>query len=287
MAEELRSLETEGAMYADFADHQPDSDGKTTFTRYRVAFTPAEIYGYVEALLAEQEFIAAFDKTGDFTASVLAIRDEKYRTRIAEYGNYGKSRTKDGQEWDIRGCTASFLGEDLEALVCGLKPDRYVAMPSLGPQSNQDELILTALKSVAVSARRLRSRAHGRASFTVENEYDVQDLAETALRSIYADVVREEWTPKRAGNAKRIDLAIPSASVVVECKYAHKANAKHIADELRVDFECYHDYSECRRLFAVVYDPENRIEDPESFSRDLSGLRRKQEHEFFVTVVVI
>ncbi len=287
MAEQLRTLEAEGAIYAEFADPESDRGGRATFTRYRVVFTPAEIFEYVEASLAEQEFIAALGKTGDFTASVLAIRSDKYRKRITEYGNYGKSRTRHGDEWDIRGCTASFLGEDLEALVCGLRRDRYVPMPGLGPQSNQDELVLNALKSVAVSARRLRSRSHGRTAFVVENEYDVQDLVETVLRSIYVDVVREEWTPKRAGNAKRIDLVVPSVGVVVECKYAHQANAKYIADELKVDFESYHDYAECRRLFAVVYDPEHRIDDPELFSRDLSGLRRKQDHEFFVTVVVI
>ncbi|MFI7309321.1 PD-(D/E)XK nuclease domain-containing protein [Streptomyces hygroscopicus] len=100
-------------------------------------------------------------------------------------------------------------------------------------------------------------------------------------------VSREEWTPKNAGSAKRIDLIVKDVGIVIECKYVRDArHAKRVADELRVDFESYHVHSECRRLFAYVHDPGRHILDPEEFMRALSGLRKKGDSEFTVTVIV-
>lgn len=286
-AENLRTLEKEGAIYSEFADRDAEGKFLGTFTRYRVKFEPSEIFEFVEAHIAEQEFLKALKRTQDFTAAVLAITNPKYRTRVTEYGNFGKTRLADGSTDDIRGCSASFLGPELEALVCGARQHRYERMPQLGSQANRDELVISALKSIAVSARRLASRSHGRAPLLVENEYDVQDLAETALRSVFVDLVREEWTPKRAGSAKRIDLVIPSIGAVIECKYVRdNSHAREVADELRIDIECYHDYPGCRQLYAFIFDPSKRIQDPEAFTRDLDGLRRKRDHEFTVAVLI-
>jgi hypothetical protein len=286
-AEDLRSLEREGAIYSEFADRDSDGEFQGTFTRYRIRFTPSEIYEYVEAHIAEQQFNEAQRSTGDFTAAVLAVRDEKYRKRVTEYGEYGTRKDASGNVFDIRGCLASFLSDDLEALVCGVLRERYEVVPELGNQSNQDELVLKCLKSITTSVRKLGDRSHGREPFIVENEYDVQDLIETVLRGTFPEVVREEWTTKRAGSAKRIDLVIRSLGILVECKYVRDTNhAKKIADELRIDFECYHDYPDCRQLYVYVYDPDRLIDDPENFAADLNGVRRKRDHEFSVEVIV-
>lgn len=85
--------------------------------------------------------------------------------------------------------------------MCGHEQDRYEPLPPPGSDSNKNELVVSALKSVAVSARKLGNRSHGRDNLAVTSEYDVQDLAELALRSIFPDVEREEWTPKSAGPA--------------------------------------------------------------------------------------
>lgn len=286
-AEDLRTLEQEGAIYAEFADHDEDGNFIGTFTRYRITLTPAEIYEYVESSVAEQQFAKAFRETGDFTAAVLAIEDEKYRKRVTEYGQYGNQPRKDGTTIDIRGCSASFLGPDLESLVCGGEPDRYERLPALGTQGNQEELVHQALKSVAISARRMATRSHGRPALTVVNEYDVQDLVEVALSAVFPKVEREEWTPQNAGSAKRIDLIVKGEGILIECKYVRDAtHAKKIASELQIDFESYHWHPDCRRLFAYIYDPNHHIADPDSFAKDLNGLRKKQDHEFLVSVVI-
>lgn len=286
-AENLRSLEDEGAVYHEFADRDSEGNFLGTFSRCRIAFTPVEIYEYVEAHVAHQQFNAAYQETRDFTGAVLAVQDEKYRKRVASYHQYGNGKTKDGTTIDIRGCFASFLSSEMELLICGNKKDRYEVVPMLGGQSNHEELALQALKSIPTTVRKLATRSNSRPAFAVENEYDVQDIAEAALGAVFPSVSREEWTPKNAGSAKRIDLIVKDAGIVIECKYVRDArHARKVADELRVDFESYHAHAECRRLFAYVHDPERHIVDPEEFMRDLSGLRKKGKSEFAVAVVV-
>lgn len=288
LAEDLRSLEREGALYDQFVDIDSDGNRLDTFSSYRIQLNPAEIVEYVEAYVASQQFEAAYRETQDFTAAVLAVQDEKFRKRVTEYDEYGTFQRRFGViDADLRGCFASFLGPDLEALVCGRRRDRYEMLPHLGSRENQDEIVLSALKSVAVSARRLRNRSHGRPPVEVSSEYDVQDLAELALSAVFQHVEREEWVPQVAGSAKRIDLVIKNEGVVIECKYVRDAaHAKKVAGELQIDFETYHHHPACRRLFAYVYDPDHHIADPESFASDLSGMRKKGDHEFSVQVIV-
>jgi REase_DpnII-MboI len=283
----LKTLESEGAVYSEFADETAAGSFTGSFTRYRIEFTPAEIVEYVEASKAAQEFQKALKLTRDFTAAVLGISEPRFRNRVASYGNYGRSRTEQGEVEDIRGCLASFMGEDLEDLLCGHRPDRYVQSPSLGDRSNQNELVLRALKSVAVNARKLSNRSHGRPDIAVTSEYDIQDLDEMVLTPLFADVKREEWTPQIAGTAKRMDIVVPSLSTVIECKYIRdSAHARKVVDELKIDFESYHEYSGCRELIVYIYDPDNHIVDPERFIRDLSGLRQKAGHMFTVHILV-
>lgn len=287
IAEDLRTLEREGAIYANFADPASGDEDVGTFTRYRIQLTPAEIFEYVEAHVAHQELNEALNRTNDFTAAVLAISDEKYRKRVVEYRNYGTRRTALGDCYDNRGCIASFLGPELEMLTCGTKRSRYEVVPELGDVSNRNEFIVGCLKSIDVAARRLANRSHGRPPIAIISEYDIQDLAETILRGVFTDLVREEWTPKNAGNAKRIDLVIPSLGAIIECKYVRdNSHGRRISDELRVDFETYHEYPGCKNVYVYVYDPDGHIADPAQFSVDLSGIRRKRDHEFSVTVLV-
>ena len=286
-AQDLKTLEEEGVIYGEFADRDADGSYMGTSTRYRISLTPAEIVEYVQAHKAEQEFLKAYKLTGDFTAAVLGISEQRFRDRVASYGNYGRMRNANGEVDDNRGCLASFVSAEMEDLLCGHRPDRYVESPSLGDRSNKNELVLRALRSVAVNARKLSARSHSRPAVPVNSEYDVQDLAEMALATLFTDVRREEWTPQNAGSAKRIDIVIPSLETVIECKFIRDAaHARKVADELRIDFESYHEHPACRELFVYIYDPKHHIIDPERFARDLNGVRQKRGHTFSVYVLI-
>jgi hypothetical protein len=286
LAEDLITLEREGAVYSHFADpgsEQPD--GTATFSYYRIPLLPSETYQFVEASLAYQEFHQALTAGGDFEEALAAISNPEISQRVKIYDGY--ARGANDEVVDIRGCHASFYPDGMEELLCGGMRNRYEALPEIEAGRDRLALVMQIANSFPTVSRMLATRGHGRPAFVIENEYDVQDLLFSIFRSVFEDAQREEWTPRRAGSAKRIDMVIPSINVVIETKLVRdKTHARTVADELRVDFECYHDHPNCSELIAVCVDPGQLVADPTQFEKELSGLRKKQEHEFNVTVLV-
>lgn len=136
------------------------------------------------------------------------------------------------------------------------------------------EVVLRTFDAFPELARRLRERKHGRPAVRVENEYDVQDLVYVALKAHLPDLTDEEWTPKHAGGAKRIDVVSVTARVCIEAKMPPDAkHAREVADELRIDIESYHVHPACDTLALLVYDPNAYIADARRVEEELSGPR--------------
>lgn len=279
--EDLITLEKEGAIYSHFWN-----EDEKTFGYYRIPFLPAEIYQFVEAHVAKQEFDSALKAGASFEEALAKIANQDIAQRVRCYGNYGHSRLRDGNEDDIRGCAASFYPPEMEALVCGLRHDRYEPLPDLA-KLDKPSLLIQILDYFPVLARSTASRKHGRQNYVIENEYDVQDLLYVAVRGVFDDARTEEWTPKHAASSKRIDIVVPSAETVIETKMIRNAShARSIADELKIDIESYHCHAVCKHLLALVYDPHAHIVDPNLIMTDLSGHRVKGDRRFDVRVLV-
>lgn len=246
LAEALITLEKEGAVYSHFWD-----EASQTFKYYRIRFLPREIFEYVEAHIAQQEFDDAIADGADFEAALRAIRDPLIRERVYSYGNFGKLRMRDGVVEDIRGCAASFYPPEIEALVCGQRPDRYELLPNLGAV-DEISLLIRLIDNFRVGARLLANRGHSRSPFVLENEYDVQDLLFISIRGVFNDARLEEWTPKHAGTSKRVDIVVPSLGALVETKYVRsKSHARSVANEIKIDIESYHSYPACRSVLVL------------------------------------
>jgi len=99
--EDLITLERDGAIYSHFWHEESQA-----FRYYRIRLLPKEIFEYVEAQLARQEFIKATMDGADLEGALAAISNAEIRERVRSYGNYGHSRLKDGTEVDLRGCAA-------------------------------------------------------------------------------------------------------------------------------------------------------------------------------------
>lgn len=279
--EDLVTLEKEGAIYSHFWDEETEA-----FRYHRIRLLPKEIFEYVEAHVARQEFLAAEEAGASFEEALAAITRPEIRERVRSYCNFGTMPMKDGTVVDIRGCAASFYTPELEQLVCGQRRDRYEVLPEISP-ANREALVIGAIDNFPVIRRIIAERKHGRQAFPIENEYDVQDLLFCILRSVFADARIEDWTPMHAGTSKRIDIVIPSLRVVLETKFVRDGrHARMIADELKIDIESYHSHPSCGTLIAFVHDPHQHIVDPEQIMRDLSGHREKGKASFNVEVLV-
>ena len=74
-------------------------------------------------------------------------------------------------------------------------------------------------------ARHRRELSQGRAALEMNDEYDLQDIVEVLLRSLYGDVRNEEWTPSSAGSASRIDTFLREGRTALEVKVTRSFKA--------------------------------------------------------------
>ena len=131
-------------------------------------------------------------------------------------------------------------------------------------------------------ARQLQQRHADRATITIEDEYDVQDLLHGILRLHFDDVRPEEWTPSYAGSSSRVDFLLKAEEIVIEVKKTRASmSRKDLGEQLIIDIARYQRHPNCKTLVCFVYDPEGRIGNPTGIERDL------EEHSGSLKVRVV
>jgi hypothetical protein len=126
-------------------------------------------------------------------------------------------------------------------------------------------------------------RHENRNTITITDEYDVQDLLHALLKIFFNDIRPEEDTPSYAGGSSRIDFLIKSEKIAIETKKTRKGlKGKEIADQLIIDIDRYKAaHPDCETLFCFVYDPENLIQNPIGFEKDINE-KHKGEAEVLI-----
>jgi len=131
-------------------------------------------------------------------------------------------------------------------------------------------------------SRQLRSRHENRATISIEDEYDVQDLLHALLKLYFDDIRPEEWTPSYAGKSARMDFLLKKEKTVIEVKKTRQGLAdKELGDQLIVDVDRYKAHPDCQKLVCFVYDPEGRIGNPDGLMSDLNA-----QHQGFAEVII-
>jgi hypothetical protein len=135
----------------------------------------------------------------------------------------------------------------------------------------QVEQLLDRFHGVALE---LRTRRSQRAPLLMEDEYDVQYLLGALLLTRFVDVRPEEWAPRYAGRASRMDFLLEEEKIVIEVKMTRAGLADgEIGDQLIRDIARYKRHRNCKTLVCFVYDPGHRLKRPAQLERDLSGER--------------
>lgn len=133
--------------------------------------------------------------------------------------------------------------------------------------------------------RLLRDRRQSRPTLDVNDEYDVQDLFQALLATIFNDIRKEDWAPTHAGAASRLDFLLPEIEAVVELKMMRQSlSTKDLGDQLIVDIERYKKHPQCRMLYCFVYDPTGRVINPRGIEKDLN---RDNQQEMPVRVMIV
>lgn len=132
-------------------------------------------------------------------------------------------------------------------------------------------------------ARQLRLRGEYRATLTVEDELDAQDLLHTLLRLQFDDINTDEWTPGYTNGAVRTTFFLNHDRLAIIVKKTRAGlSAKDLADQLRIDIERYRTRGRCATLLCFIYDPEGRIGNPRNLENELISIN----DDFTVDVLV-
>jgi hypothetical protein len=85
----------------------------------------------------------------------------------------------------------------------------------------------------------------------------------------------------------KIDLILREEKVLIEVKMIKErdSNETEFIEQLKKDFESYHQCQWLEKLFCFVYDPNRKTRDLANFM-DLNGERSKNGHSFSVEVIV-
>jgi len=145
-------------------------------------------------------------------------------------------------------------------------------------------IVLKICSQFHIVAKQLGNYRHeNRNTITITDEYDVQDLLHALLKIFFDDIRPEEYTPSYAGGSSRIDFLIKSEKIAIETKKTRKGlKRKEIADQLIIDIDRYKAaHPDCEILFCFVYDPENLIQNPIGFEKDINE-KHKGEAEVLV-----
>ena len=176
-----------------------------------------------------------------------------------------------------RSCTSTVRDRTSRLRSIASQIDLCPAPPLPGPATSLPTVadrVLRLCRRFPVFARQLQKRYNQRTPFTIDDEYDVQDLIHALLRVEFDDVRPEAWTPSYAGKSSRMDFLLKRERVVLEAKKTRDTlAAKELGDQLIVDIDRYKEHADCKTLICFVYDPERRIGNPAELEDDLSGLR--------------
>ena len=135
------------------------------------------------------------------------------------------------------------------------------------------ELVKTLCYRFHSVARQLRLRGEYRATLSVEDEIDVQDLLHALLRIQFDDIDTEEWTPSYAEGAPRTTFLLNDNQLAVLVKKTRNGlTTKDLTEQLRVDTERYLTKSRCTSLLCFIYDPDGRIGNPRAFEATLTAV---------------
>lgn len=170
------------------------------------------------------------------------------------------------------------LLEDIETTLLNI---RYI-------NKSADEVVRDILNNFSNAIQKIiKNRRKDHSNFEIEDEYDVQDILYVILKSVFPNLRDEDAIGKVGGKTTKIDLIIREERILVEVKMIKEkdSNETHFIEQLKVDFESYHECKWLRKLFCFVYDPYKKTRDISNF-HDLNGERTKGEHNFNVEVIV-
>lgn len=105
----------------------------------------------------------------------------------------------------------------------------------------------------------------------MKDEYDVQDLFHSLLTLYFNDIRPEEGNPSVGGKSTRSDFLLQDIETIIEIKMTRDGlDNKKVSQQIIEDKAHYKINPKCKKIYFMIYDPENKINNPRGFEKDLS-----------------
>ena len=140
------------------------------------------------------------------------------------------------------------------------------------------DIIINILKEFANSIKSLtlkRRKDHGR--FVIKDEYDVQDLLQVILKSLFPKIIPEENTPQVGGKTERADFIFREFGIILEIKMIKESDKdeKEFIKQIKIDIESYYRENP-KYLIFFIYDPQKKTINNNNFY-DLQATIEKED----------
>lgn len=145
-------------------------------------------------------------------------------------------------------------------------------------QDNPKDIIINVLKEFpnAIKSITLKRRKN-HDKFVIRDEYDVQDLLQIVLKSLFPKIIPEENTPQVGGKTERADFIFKELGIILEIKMIKESDKdeKEFIKQMKIDIESYYRYNP-KYLIFFIYDPQNKTTNKNHFY-DLQGTTEKND----------
>ena len=80
-----------------------------------------------------------------------------------------------------------------------------------------------------------------------------------------------------------MDFLLQQHDIVCEIKFVRDAtHARKIGDELTIDVAHYRQHPKCKKLYALIYDANEQIPNPDSVMSDIESIEESLEVKVFI-----
>lgn len=150
------------------------------------------------------------------------------------------------------------------------------------------ELVCNILNNFSNAILRItKNRRKGHLEFSINDEYDVQDILYTILKAIFPKLKPEEPTPSVGISYNKIDFILEDEGILIETKMLKETDKdeRKITDELKVDIQSYYKKEKIKNLICFVYDPFKKIKDEYNLY-DLNNEQTINGNKFLVKIII-
>lgn len=201
--------------------------------------------------------------------------------RAAMYLNKNFSNCNETEQFESLSKSKSLLKNNCQIMISILKAFKK---NDLSNNFINDDFILTKIfDNFHKYANKHQDRYNNRKPFSIQDEYDVQDLLRAALFLFFDDIRKEEDVPSSCGKNSRIDFLLKKEKIGIEVKMtSDKLKDAEIGQQLNDDITKYETHPDCDSLYCFIYDPDNKLANPNGLINDLEKRSDKMHVRVFI-----